>query len=53
MQAGDTGLQAFILAMTRAPAGSLSRADPARLAVKYEISEEAAGFYLRMWRARG
>lgn len=46
------GLQAFILAMIRAPAGSLSRADPGKLAAKYEISEETARFYLDCWRSR-
>lgn len=46
---GDVGLTPFLLAMIRTPVDRLTRADPARLAAKYEIPADTAAFYLQAW----
>ncbi|WP_188656618.1 hypothetical protein [Sphingomonas metalli] len=47
-----TGLTPFIVAMIRAPHAALAKADPAKLAAKYEIPPAFAEFYLTHWSNR-
>lgn len=47
-----TGLLPFILAMIATPAAKLATANPDKLAARYEISPEAARFYLECWISR-
>ncbi len=48
-----TGLTPFLCAMIRTPLDQLRRADPAKLAAKYGIRPEWAGWYLSDWIGRG
>jgi len=43
-------LTAFLIALIKTPAERLSRADPAKLAVKYGIRPDYAAGYLRLHR---
>jgi len=43
-------LTAFIIAMMKADPAKLDKADPAKLAAKYEIDADTATAYLRLWR---
>ena len=47
-----TGLTPFLLAMLRTPRAALTRADPAKLAAKYDIRPDWAAFYLNDWIGR-
>lgn len=47
----QTGLTPFLINMMKADRAALAKADVARLAAKYDIEEEWAAWYIRMWLA--
>lgn len=50
---GRFPLTDFLIAMLKAPPGSLARADPAKLAAKYGIRPEHAQGYINQEMGRG
>lgn len=47
-----TGLTPFLVAMIRTPDDRLAKADVGKLAAKYGIRDDWAGFYLNTWLGR-
>jgi hypothetical protein len=45
----NVGLTPFLVALMKAPRESLARADPVKLAAKYQIPEPWARYYLNDW----
>jgi len=50
--AATTGLTPFLVALMGTPRERLTRANPAKLASKYEIPEDWARYYLNDWTRR-
>jgi len=48
----DQGLTPFLINMMKPPDTALVKADVARLAAKYDVDAEYAGWYIRSWLGR-